>query len=194
MKRFLWLAFVVTAAVSAGAQNQSAQPRQHVTIVGAVAGVDNFAARFGPDFEFRLTARGGSWNAGVFLVGQGKKDNDLSQMTIPWRGPNARYIIGWNFVQNVNAPGYERRFVFSPEVGDAITWEMLQSNDMKDVDRLLARIYEFGHVDISLSDVELTNVPVDTRSDAIYDIGIASFKFRADISWPAAYKGGLQRW
>lgn len=189
MKRFLWLALVMTAAISAGAQDQWAQPRQHVTITGAVAGVDNFAARFGPDFEFRLTARGGYWHAGVFLVGQGKQDNDLSQMTIPWRGPNATSISGWNFLPNANAPGYERRFAFSPEVGNAITWDMLQSNDLKDVDRLLQRIYEFGHVDLSLSDVKLTNIPVDTRSDAIYDIQITSFKFRANISWPAAYKG-----
>ena len=189
MRRLFSLTVFLAATLGAAAQEQSPQARQHVNIVGAVAGVENFAARFGPDFEFRLTASGGSWNVGVFLVGSGRNDNDLSAMTIPWSGPNARYIIGWNLLPSANAPSLERRVVFSPEVGDTITWDMLQSNDRNDRDRLLGRIYEFGHADIVLSDVKLANVPADTRSDAIYDIQITSFKFRADISWPAAHKG-----
>jgi hypothetical protein len=189
MRRLLSLAVFLAATLGLVAQEQSTQARQHVTIEGAVEGLNSFSARFGPDFEFRLTARGGSWNVGVYLVGPGRRGNNLSAMTIPWSGPNAGSIIGWNFIPNANAPSYDRRVVFSPEVGDTITWDMVQSNDRKDANRLLERIYEFGHVDIVLSDVKLANVPVNTRSDAIYDVQITSFKFRADISWPAAYKG-----
>ncbi|MGZ9274869.1 MAG: hypothetical protein ACXW34_09020 [Nitrospira sp.] len=189
MKRLLWLTLFSMATIAAAGQDQSPQARQHATIDGAVAGLDSFAARFGPNFEFRLTARGGYWDAGIFLVGPKKQGNDISEMTVPWSGPNARYIIGWNFLPYQNAPSTERTIVFSPEVGDTITWDMLQSNDTPVIKRLVDRIYGFGRADIVLSDVRLANVPADTRSDAIYDTTIISFKFRVEVSWPSTYKG-----
>jgi len=55
--------------------------------------------------------------------------------------------------------------------------------------RLLDRVCQFGQVDLSISDVKLADVSIDTGSDAIYGFKITSFTFHADISWPAAYKG-----
>ena len=75
----------------------------------------------------------------------------------------------------------------SPEVGDTITWDILQSNDGTVVDRLLG--LGFGRADVFISEVRLANVPVDRRGNAIYDTTITSFTFHAKISWPSSYKG-----
>ena len=113
-------------------------------------------------------------------------------MTVPWRGPNATTIMGWHFLPAANAPSTRRSFMFSPEVGDTITWDMVDPRaaniEVTTVHALLDRIEAFGRGEMLISDYKLANVPPASSADAAHDVRLLSLTFRIVLSWPANYK------
>ena len=101
-------------------------------------------------------------------------------MTPPWHGPNARYIDGWNFLPMANAPKEHREFMFSPEVGDTITWDMVKDSDRGAA--LLDRIKRFGRGELHITDYQLT------AHNEGGQVGFQWMEFEARLSWPANYK------
>lgn len=162
--------------------------RQQVVIEGAVSAGQDFSRSFGPDLEFRLRATVG-WTVGTYRKG---RDTNLARMTVPWRGPNALSIMGWNFLPNANAPSVRRSFMFSPEVGETITWDMVDPPgdrfDAKRTDELLARIEAFGQGQMEILRYKLGQPPTDAGSDAKFDTPLDGFTFRVTLSWPTDYR------
>jgi len=82
--------------------------------------------------------------------------------------------------------------MFSPEVGDTITWDMVDPpiarSDSSVVSALLDGIEAFGRGEMTISDYRLDGVPSDVSSNSKYDVKLLSFKFRVVLSWPANYK------
>jgi hypothetical protein len=164
-------------------------PRESFILEGMVSSDEDFTRQFGPDFEFRLNGHDGYWTVGVYRRGH---DTDLTQMTVPWRGPRATTIGGWEFLPGANAPGIHRTFMFSPEVGDTITWDMVlppaAKFDSKVVFALLDRVGAFGRGEMTISDYKLDGVRSDISSNSNDNIKLLSFRFRVVLSWPATYK------
>ncbi len=91
----------------------------------------------------------------------GRPDDDLSSLTPPWHFvPNAREIEGWHFRNadntgpndgTTNAPGEERDFNFSPEVGETIEY-----NGSNTTEEDVARAEAFGRGTLTILDYELS--------------------------------------
>ena len=113
-------------------------------------------------------------------------------MTVPWSSPNATSIHGSNFLPRANAPSTKRWFMFSPEVGDTITWDVINDaiarSDYQRVDTLLGRIEDFGRGEMTISDYQLDKSSAGLPLDDAYPVNLLSFKFRIVLSWPAGYK------
>ncbi len=89
-----------------------------------IAGSDGFFQEIGAGWTFALLPGDYGWSLRLF-DGPGPDAMDLTQITPPFHGPNARDIFGWHFrnadntapnTGDVNAPQHLRLFYFSPEL------------------------------------------------------------------------------
>jgi hypothetical protein len=103
------------------------EDRSEVGFEAEISEAQRFEKPFGPGFLFILEPSPLGWR---IMVKQENRDEDLSRLTPPFHFvPNPREVEGWHFrnadntrpnapgEKNVNAPGEEREFIFSPEVG-----------------------------------------------------------------------------
>ena len=163
--------------------------RTEAVITGQLKAGESFKQSFGPNFVFELSpARhaSGVWMGWHLAIRQRNSGVNLAGMTLPWRGPGPLIIYGWNFLPGANAPHKIREFMFSPEVEDSITWEMVDPRDQpKDYERtktLLSRIERFGRGVLRITRYELTPAAEDSQ------VGLKWIEFELRISWPVVYK------
>lgn len=134
------------------------------------------------DFVLRLTpVRELGWRIEVLEPG---REDDLSSYAIPLRGTNSRQLYAFHLRNpentgpndgRTNAPGTQRFFHFSPEVGRTLF--PYKDPDDKFFENL-EKVEAFGQGELDLTDFRLT--PPGERT-------LASFlwiKFSACLSWP----------
>ncbi len=162
--------------------------RTKVSIKGRITAGESFSRKFGPDFIFELRPErhaSGVWLGWDISIRQTKREVNLAGMTAPWGGPGPLYIDGWNLLPGANAPHEFRSFMFSPEVGKSITWDMVDPRDEpKDYERtkaLLAEIEQFGQGELSITRYELSPAADE------FQTGIKWMEFELVLSWPASY-------
>ena len=111
------------------------------------------------------------------MVRERGRDDDLSQFTTPFRGPNARDLYPWfdgSGQMDGARPGPQRNFYFSPEVGRTIVWE----DDATKRRANTARIEAWGQGMLDI--LEYRSTP-PTRDGSV---GFEWIKFSACLSWP----------
>src|SRR5438128_881500 len=133
----------------------SHQPvRQQITFTGTVKAGERFEHPFGGRFIFTLKPSEFGW---FLTISEKGRDEDLARLTPPLHFvPNPREIEGWHFRNanntgpndgSVNAPGRQRDFIFSPEVGRTIEYDGSNTTE-EDV----ARVEAFGRGTLTLLD------------------------------------------
>jgi hypothetical protein len=147
-----------------------------------------FDKYFGPGFHFCLEPRPLGWEIVIrYLSG---KEN-IARLTPPFHFvPNPREIEGWHFrnkdnsgpnepgEKNVNAPGEERGFIFSPEVGRNLQGPAAKSPiNEKDIER----IRSFGAGLLRILEYRLGNLK--TGEQAKFEF----MRFEVELSWPAEF-------
>lgn len=161
--------------------------RARASFGGHVASGEVFKRTFAPGFIFVLdpTYRGEAAVGWTIVILRGPTGHEnLAGMTPPWRGPSVLDVVNFFPVTGKHAPLSGNEFWFSPEVGDTITWDMLDQPDDKGHVRthaLLRRIEEFGKGRVTIRKFGLT------ASDANGHVALAWIDFRAELTWPAAY-------
>jgi hypothetical protein len=143
---------------------------------------------FGPGFHFRLEPRPHGWEITIrHLSGE----ENIARLTPPFHfAPNPREIEGWHFrnsdnsganesgEKNVNAPGDEREFIFSPEVGRTIQGPgSRQAINVEDVET----VRSFGQGRLKILEYRLGNLKTGERAT------FESMRFEVELSWPAEY-------
>jgi hypothetical protein len=122
-------------------------------------------------------------------VGEEGREENLARLTPPFHFvPNPRYIEGWHFrnanntgpneigEKNVNAPGDERDFIFSPEVGRAIAGPHAgRAVDERDV----ARVESFGRGKLVIHAYRLTDLKPGVQASFEW------MQFSVELTWPA---------
>ena len=104
--------------------------RARLKFSGQVSAGESFVRNFGPSFTFHLVPSRLGWE---IAVKDERGTENITRLTPPFHSvPNPREIEGWHFRnadnsgpneagdRNVNAPGEEREFIFSPAVGRTI--------------------------------------------------------------------------
>jgi hypothetical protein len=187
------VAVSVVVAVACGAPQLRAQPDVVKPARPCIAAPDRVAHAFGGELEAgeRFEHSGGGfvlvlrpddnpnmerplgWHIRVLEPG---RDDDLSQFTTPFSGPNARDLYPWvdasGRLQNV--PGPNREFYFSPEVGRTIVWE----DDPVKRRANTARIESYGRGTLDVLDYRLSPPTRDGH------VGFQWIRFAACLSWP----------
>ncbi len=111
--------------------------RQQFNFKGTVKAGERFEKRFGNDFIFKLKPWEFGWLIQVYE--QGREDN-LSELTPSIHFTNPCWIEGWHFRNEentkanrgeVNAPQYEREFIFSPEADRTFDIHSVTMEDVK---------------------------------------------------------------
>lgn len=174
-----------------GAQPPTGSPeRAEVTFGAMLTAGQPFVRTFGADFLFSLLpepldARGifAGWHV---VISRLDREENLCELTVPLRGPDARDLLAWHFLPGVSAPGRRRVLAFSPDVGTRITEADLIQEATGNATPLMDSIYAFGQVDLTIKDFTL-NGRTDPRS-----VEFDSMTFAATISWPKNY-GQSQR-
>jgi len=189
MKRFLLISVLPLFCSSAVSADQDGmRSRQCIaspgrvahTFGGEVTAGKAYEQKVGP-FLFRLrpddnpnTPASSGWNIGVF---EGQRQDDLSQFTTPYRGPNARDVFPW-FNANGQllgiAPGPHRTFYFSPEVGRSIRWE----DDAEKRRSNQRRIEGYGRGDFDILEYRVGAASGDTIPPFTW------IKFSGCLTWP----------
>jgi hypothetical protein len=161
------------------------ESRVEITWKGEVRSGEAFEKAFGPGLAFKLTPRPFGWE--IEIVEKGRAEN-LARLTPPFHFvPNPRDIDGWHFrntdntgpnesgEKNVNAPGAEREFIFSPEVGKTIQGpDVVRSPDESDV----AAVKAFGRGILRILDYALADLEPGKKAR------FASMRFEVTLSWP----------
>ena len=154
------------------------------TISGEVNAGEAFENRFGADYILKLEPVPSGW---VIKVQTAGKSEDLSRLTPPFHSfPNPRELEGWHFrntdntgpneagEKNVNAPGLQREFIFSPEVGKNIdgpdSRRQPASNELEQISRA-------GRGKLTILDYELSEPEAGTQAQ------FKRLKFRVDLEW-----------
>lgn len=186
----------------AGPAGEPEPPTWDVFLPGCVAGdssraVERFADEicagerfeqpFGPGYRFVLEPIESGWRIAVRLEG---RDDILSRLTPPWHFvPNPCFLEGWHFRNvgntgpndgSVNAPGDERGFIFSPEVG--VTIDSPESAGMPTEEEML-RIAAFGSGELRVLDYGLADLEPGERARMVW------LKFEVCVSWRRADAG-----
>jgi hypothetical protein len=162
--------------------------RSTARFAGEVMEGHAFEQYFGPGFRLRLEPRPLGWEITVrYLDG----DENIARLTPPFHFlPNPREIEGWHFrnsdnsganepgEKNVNAPGEEREFIFSPEVGRAIQGPGSRSApDEKDVEKVRA----FGRGTLRILQYRLGNLKAGEQAKFEW------MRFEVELAWPSEY-------
>jgi hypothetical protein len=168
------------------------QTRKELIVKGEVKEGVRFTHPFGGRFALLLEPSycfGQLPDGWTIAVLQAERDQNLAEMTPPWRGRGELDIFGWHF-RPENAPptgcrpelAGVHRFVFSPEVGVAITWDMLETLSATEASRafgLIERIRQFGEGDLRVTACRLA--PPDDRSGG--NPRLVWMRFEAKLSW-----------
>jgi hypothetical protein len=193
------LAPTVLATPTTPARTCAASPgRATAKFSGEVHEGKGFGRSFGPDFVFSLRPiEGAGW---VIEIREKGRDEDISRLTTPFRGPNARYIEGWEFRNegntgpnngSVNAPTELRRFFFSPEVGRTIDGPgvhlFVEPRDVTREMEEIGRVEASGRGELEIVDYRLADLAPGQRARMVW------MRFRVCLSWPDAHAEPLQR-
>ena len=132
-----------------------------------------FVFRLRPDDNPNLPTSIG-WHIRVF---DGQRSDDLSQFTLPYRGPNDRDVFAWFDADGNlhNAPARERTFYFSPEVGRSIRWE----DDGEKRRRNQQRIENYGR-----GDFDILEYRVGPAIRGVAAVPFTWIKFAGCLTWP----------
>lgn len=112
--------------------------KERISFYGEIKAGESYERHFRNNLIFRLEAITHGWIIRIFENG---REEDLSRLSPPLHfSPNPREIEGWHFrnsdntgpneagEKNVNAPGLQREFIFSPEVGKSIDGPQAKGN------------------------------------------------------------------
>lgn len=178
---------------AAGAHGRDAS-RATANFRGEVREGQVFERRFGPGFLLRLEPRPLGWEITVRYRGG---EENIARLTPPFHFvPNPREIEGWHFRnsdnsgpnepgdKNVNAPGEEREFIFSTEVGRSIQRrESRRPPDEEDIER----VRSFGRGRLRILDYRLGNLKTGEQAKFEW------LRFEVEVSWPAAFSRSVMR-
>ena len=162
--------------------------RSAASFTGEVRGGQVFEKYFGPGFSFRLEPRPLGWEIAVLYLDGGE---NIARLTPPFHFvPNPREIEGWHFrnsdnsganeagEKNVNAPGEEREFIFSPEVGAGIqSPESPRPPNEKDIEQ----VRSFGRGLLRIVEYGLGNLNVGEQAKFEW------MRFEVHVSWPGEF-------
>jgi hypothetical protein len=141
-----------------------------------------FEAPFGERYALRLAPTSYGWNIEVREAG---RDENLARLTPPWHFvPNPRELEGWHFRNasnsapndgSVNAPGEEREFYFSPEVGRSLEYAGSATRP-----EVVDSVRAYGTGRLTLSSFELTPPRAGERAS------FQAISFQACLVWRAS--------
>lgn len=181
----LALTWLLQAAGPGANQPRLLTPRDQVEFSGRLAAGEIYERRFGPGFIFALEPNrtdGERFPGWTIVIREQGRDYNLTDATIPLRGPRQMYLLASYLLPGVNAPGLNRVLAFSPQVGRSITdMTILQAEEASARDQV-NRVYEFGRVEFDVRDFELTGIR------DVLNVGFRRLSFRARISWPSDYR------
>ena len=155
-------------SLAAQAQNEprpdcEASPEKTSSLVaGEVSQGESFAVQMADRWLFKLVPMQYGWTVEVAEATRDK--GDLARLTPPFHGINARYLEGWHFrnkdntgpnTGDVNAPQGLRHFIFSPQVGRGIEYDLADDAMMEK----LARVEAFGQGWLYVDSYTLTTEP-----------------------------------
>ncbi len=182
MWRILWIAVALAAAVvsgfSASASECPARPGASVAeFEGEASARRPFQQAFGPGLVFHLLPS----DFGFRIAVRDERGEDISRLTPPLRGVNARFLDGWHFRNrdntgandgSVNAPQTKRGFIFSPEVGRS-----LGVGPRSPVWAEIERISETGRGELEVLDYGLADLEPGQRARLVW------LSFRVCLEW-----------
>jgi hypothetical protein len=163
-------------------------PRTAARFRGEINEGQTLEKYFGPGFHFFLVARPLGWEIVVRYLDE---DENIARLTPPFHGvPNPRDIEGWHFrnsdnsganepgEKNVNAPGEEREFIFSPDVGRAIqgagAWRSVTGEDIE-------KVRAFGQGKLIILEYKLGNLKTGEQAKFEW------MRFDVELTWPSRY-------
>jgi len=138
---------------------------------------DDFILRQHPDKNPNL-GRSLGWH---IMVREHGRSDDLSEFTMPQSGPNARLLFPWidSAGRYMNAPGEQRDFYFSPEVGRTIGLDRdWLKQDWRKRQADIDGVYAYGH---GMLDILGYRSAPRAHDDVV---GFEWIKFVACLSWP----------
>ena len=182
---FLYLKTGSDPSKAATREEKSSTPRCETTITGKVKKGEAFERTFGPGLIFSLQPTPLGW---TITVRERGRDEDLSRLTPPFHFvPNPRDLEGWHFrnadntglneagAKNVNAPGEEREFIFSPEVGRSIQGADAKAAPTEDE---VEKVRAYGRGLLKIIEYRLNNLEVGQQA------GFEWIRFEVTIYWP----------
>lgn len=149
--------------------------RHAVALSGEVAGARNFGIAVGPGWTFLLEPDRYGWNLRL----RAADGVDLSQVTPPFHGTNARQLFGWHFRNRdntasnsgeINAPQRLRLFTFSPEIEGTGGFKPPRGN--------AGEVQANGRGWIYVHDFGLADLEPGQRARMVY------LRFGACLTWP----------
>ena len=152
----------------------------NVEIEGEVCAGETFRQPFGSGLVFLLKPT----SHGFQIAVHDEMGEDLSRLTPPLRGVNARFIDGWHFRNrgntganegSVNAPQRFRDFTFSPEVGRTLGVAP-SGPTAAEVERVAAT----GRGELEILDYGLAGLEPGERARMVWA------SFRVCLEWDAA--------
>jgi hypothetical protein len=148
---------------------------------GEICAGELFERPFGPGYRFVLDPIEKGWRIAVRLEG---RDEILSRLTPPWHFvPNPCFLEGWHFRNagnngpndgTVNAPGKERGFIFSPEVGLTIAGP---ESVVIPTEEEMLRIAAFGSGELRILDYGLADLEPGEQARMVW------LRFEVCVSW-----------
>ncbi len=126
----------------------------HLSLQGEITGGSAFVQEFGPNLVFRLQPMAGGWE---IVVEQKGREENLARLTPPLHfAPNPRFIEAPHFFASTqdraqaNVPGKERRFIFSPEVGQSIAGPTAERSPSP---QEIEQVGQYGHGTLTIVDL-----------------------------------------
>jgi hypothetical protein len=156
---------------------ESTAERSAARLGGEVGGPHRQWLPFGPGLVLALVPAKHGWNLRIL----DSENTDLSQMTPPLNGPNARDIHGWHFRNadntgandgSVNAPQHLRLFIFSPALSGTGGFKPSREITPKDVEDAEGRGW------LKILDMGLSDLEPGQQARMTY------LKFIACVTWP----------
>jgi hypothetical protein len=174
-------------------KNRAAQ-RASARFTGRLSAGQAFVRPFGSGLHFHLEPQPAGW---MVVIRDGTRAEDISRLTPPFHGvPNPREVEGWHFrnadntgpnepgEKNVNAPGEEREFIFSPQVGHTIQGPGTTSAATKEE---VEKVRSYGRGTLKILDYGLTNLKPGEQARFEW------IRFEAELSWPQGADSGKKK-
>jgi hypothetical protein len=179
---FAMMALISSYSAAAAPACETESGRRAESITGKLAAGEKIEAPIPGGWIFKLTPLRYGWF--VEVTQPGREGEDLSRLTPPLHGPNARILEGWHFrnetntgpnTGSLNFPQQHRDFIFSPEVGRTINYNRAEVSidDIEDI-----RAYGRGWLYLDT----FTLTPTREGEQAAFE----TISFTACLTWPAA--------